>query len=144
MRATSTLTSGARILAATRLGRQRHVRPYSIKSRDKAAIATASAGRANLNDTSKLVMKCAPNLLRIIAQNTQSRSFNFAPSEKTLLHRAVDNFCLPAQQSTTFHNLVDRLRPRPGDGIERSFRRQSRSGDLQLLGDARALTAQRV
>src|SRR6266446_3307398 len=57
MDATSTLTSGARILAATRVGVQRHRRPYSIKSRDKLAMVVASAGRANRNDSSELVMR---------------------------------------------------------------------------------------
>src|SRR5882724_8600732 len=60
MHATSTLTSGSRILAATRSGVQRHRRPYSIKSRDKLAMAVASAGRANRNDSSELVIGVWP------------------------------------------------------------------------------------
>jgi hypothetical protein len=45
------------MLAATRAGVQRHWRPYSMESRDKLAMAAASAGRANRNDSSELVMR---------------------------------------------------------------------------------------
>src|SRR6266576_5647672 len=62
------------------------------------------------------------------------------PASQMRLHK----FGLPAQQSAAFHNLIDGARPAAGDGLERGFRRQSRSGDPQLFGDARAGTTQRV
>jgi hypothetical protein len=45
------------MLAAIRIGVHRHRRPYSIKSRDKLAMETASAGRANRNDSLELVIR---------------------------------------------------------------------------------------
>src|SRR3989338_1312802 len=58
--------------------------------------------------------------------------------------RALHQFGLPAQQASAFHNLLEGPRPAPGNGLERGSGRQSRWGDLQLLGDARAFAAQRV
>jgi hypothetical protein len=56
----------------------------------------------------------------------------------------LQKFGLPAQQSPAFHDLLDCPRLAPGDGLERGFGRQSRSGDPQLFGDARAFITQRV
>src|SRR6266850_6440369 len=75
MHATSTLTSAARILAATRIGVQRHRRPYSIKSRDKLAIMVASAGRANRNDSSELVMRCITQRIAFYRQSLGAIKF---------------------------------------------------------------------
>src|SRR5207244_10190828 len=75
MHATSTLISGARILAATRIGVQRHRRPYSIKSRDKLAMVVASAGRANRNDSSELVMMCMPQRIAFYRQRLGAIKF---------------------------------------------------------------------
>src|SRR5512135_3234862 len=55
-RATSTLTLGLRMLAATRSAVHRQRRPYSIKTRDISAIAAASDCRAKRNDRSELVI----------------------------------------------------------------------------------------
>src|SRR5688572_33427023 len=59
--ATSTLTLAARILAATRTGVQRQLRPYSIKSRERLAMLSASAKRANRKDSSECIMGARPN-----------------------------------------------------------------------------------
>src|SRR5262245_22148407 len=75
MRATSTLTSGARILAATRLGVQRHWRPFSIRSRDNLAMVVVSAGRANCNDSSKLFMRCTALRIRLYLQRPGAIKF---------------------------------------------------------------------
>src|ERR687898_2002171 len=54
--ATSTLTLAARILAATRAGVQRQLRPNSIKSRERVAMLSASAKRANRNESSEFII----------------------------------------------------------------------------------------
>src|SRR5438128_9745584 len=82
MHATSTLTSGARILAATRMGVQRHRRPYSIKSRDKLAMVVASAGRANLNDSSELVMRCIGLRIAFYPESLLATKFDNGGAER--------------------------------------------------------------
>jgi len=50
--------AGAHMLAATRIGVQRHRRPNSIKSRDKLAMVLAFDSRADRSDSSELVISC--------------------------------------------------------------------------------------
>src|SRR5437867_1659672 len=71
IRATSTLTLFARILASTRFAVHFHCKPYSIKTRDMLAMVATSARRANSKDRSEFVMRCLEPAIRSTAVDSR-------------------------------------------------------------------------
>lgn len=60
---------------------------------------------------------------------------------QSFLYRDLHEFRLPAQQTPTSHNLIGGPGPASCYGLEGGSGGQSPWGDLQFLGDLRALAA---